>query len=201
MKRNWIIMFCKECGSNIPDDAQFCPYCRDVLKKEEKSPIETPSLDNKLEDDFNLYLDWISENSVFHQYMRTKLYLQVEKLSSSPISGAKVQLSGPPEVDIVIKSRKIHPKKSTNIIIFPISAKKPGIFTLIATLTSDAGHRIEFPFKIQVEPSKTLYSEEPLTKQAHSASYQSEDTSGLELFKCFCYITILVILAIISIIF
>jgi len=194
-------MFCKECGSNIPDDAKFCPYCRETLKKEEKSQIETPTLDNKLEDDFNVYLDWISETAVFQQYMRTKLYLQVEKLSSSPISGAKVQLSGPPEVDIVIKSRKIHPKKSTNTLVFPISAKKPGIFTLTATLTSDAGHRIEFPFNIQVEPSKTLYSEEPLTKQAHSASYQSEDTSGLESLKCFCLCIIIVILAIISLIF
>jgi len=194
-------MFCKECGSNIPDNAQFCPYCRETLKKEEKSTIESPHLDNKLADDFNVYLDWISETAVFQQYMRTKLYLQVEKLSSSPISGVKVQLSGPPEVDIVIKSRKIHPKKSTNTLVFPISAKKPGIFSLTATLTSDAGHRIEFPFNIQVEPSKTLYSEEPLTKKAHSASYQSNDSSDLGILKCFCYIIFFAIIAILSLIF
>jgi hypothetical protein len=193
-------MFCKECGSNIPDDAKFCPYCRETLKKEEKSQIETPTLDNKLEDDFNVYLDWISETAVFQQYMRTKLYLQVEKLSSSPISGAKVQLSGPPEVDIVIKSRKIHPKKSTNTIVFPISAKKPGIFTLTATLTSDAGHQIALPIKIKVEPPNNLYTEEPPSKpaiQSPQYSSQSED----ELIKCICYIFLIAILAIISIIF
>ena len=159
-------MFCKECGTKIPDDAQLCPYCGEVLELEEKNQIETHTLDNKLEDDFNLHLDWVTESSVVHQYMRTKIYLHVEKLSSFPIYGTKVELSGPPQIDLIIKSRKIHPKKSTNTIFFPISSKKPGVFTLIATLTSDAGHRIVLPIKIQVEPSKTLYSEEPLTKPA-----------------------------------
>jgi hypothetical protein len=150
-------MFCKECGTKIPDDAQFCPYCGEVLE----IPIEIDDLDNKLEDDFDIRLDWVSETSVLRQDMQTKIFLQVAKITSAPIDGAKVQLSGPPQVDIVIKSRKIHPKKTTNKIFFPISAKEPGLFTLTATLTSNAGHRIAFPFKIRVEPTKTLYRGEP----------------------------------------
>ena len=150
-------MFCKECGTEIPDDAQFCPYCGEVLEMEAKSPEETPTIDNKLEDDFDLHLDWGTDISVLRQGMRTNIDLQVAKITSDPVYGAEVRLSGPPQVDIVIKSRKIHPKKITNKISFPISAEEPGLFTLTATLTSSAGHRIAFPFKIRVEPSQTLY--------------------------------------------
>ena len=147
-------MNCKKCGSDIPDDAQFCPNCGEVLELEEKSPIETPIVDNKLEDDFNIVRDWVTENNVLHQGMRTKIYLQVAKLVSSPVYGAKVQLSGPPEVNIVVSSRKIHPKKPTNKLSFPISAEEPGLFNLTAILTSDAGHQIAYSFKIQVEPTR-----------------------------------------------
>ena len=168
-------MFCKECGTSIPDDAQFCPYCGEVLEMEVKSEIDTHTLDNKLEDDFDLHLDWISETTVLRQDMQTKIFLQVAKNTSAPIDGAKVQLSGPPQVVIVIKSRKIHPKKTTNKIFFLISAKEPGLFTLTATLTSNAGHRIAFPFKIRVEPSKTLYRGEthyPVETQARPGTYR-----------------------------
>ena len=149
-------MFCKECGIKIPDDAQFCPFCGEVLEMEVKSQIDAHTLDNKLEDDFDLHLDWVSESAVLRQDMQTKIFLQVAKNTSAPVDGAKVQLSGPPQVNIVIKSRKIHPKKTINKIIFLISAEEPGLFTLTATLTSNAGHRIAYPFKIRVKPTKTL---------------------------------------------
>jgi len=149
-------MFCKECGTEIPDDAQFCPYCGEVLEMEIKSEIDAHTLDNKLEDDFDIHLDWVSETAVLSQDMRTKIFLHVAKNTSAPVNGAEVQLSGPPQVDIIIKSRKIHPKKITNKISFPVSAKEPGLFTLTATLTSNAGHRITLPFKIRVKPTKTL---------------------------------------------
>ena len=199
-------MFCKECGSNIPDDAQFCPYCREDLKKEKDSPLETSTIDSSSDPDFNFYLDLITESSVVHQYRRTKIYLHVEKQSSSPISGVKVQLSGPPQIDIVIKSRKIHPKKRTNTIFFPISAKKSGLFTLTATLTSNAGHRIAFPFKIRVQPSKTLYRGEPHYPEEPRAkpTYQAPNTSSqseARIIKCICYLIIIILLAITSIIF
>ena len=29
-------MFCSGCGSEIPDDAQSCPHCGEVLKSEEE---------------------------------------------------------------------------------------------------------------------------------------------------------------------
>ena len=193
-------MFCKECGSNIPDDAQFCLYCRETLKKEEDSTLESPIIDSSSDPDFNFYLDWVTESSIVHQYMRTKIYLHVEKLSSSPIYGVKVQLSGPPQIDLVIKSRKIHPKKRTNTIFFPISAKKPGLFTLTATLTSDTGHRIALPINIRVKPTNNLYTEELPSKpaiQSPQNSSQSED----KLIKCICYIIFFAILAILSIIF
>jgi len=149
-------MFCKECGTKIPDNAQFCPYCGKVLE----TPIETHPLDNKLEGDFNFYLDWVTEADVLSQGMRTNIFVQVAKITSAPVYGAKVQLSGPPEVNIVVSTRKIHPKKSTNKLSFPISAEEPGLFTLTATLTSDAGHRIAFPFNIRVKSTQNLYKRE-----------------------------------------
>jgi len=173
-------MFCKECGTKIPDDAQFCPYCGEVLEMEVKSQIYAHTLDNKLEADFEIHLDWVSETSVLRQDMRTKIFLQVAKITSAPVDGAKVQLSGPPQVEIVITSRKIHPMKTTNKIFFPISAKEPGLFTLTATLTSNAGHRIAFPFKIRVEATKTLYRGEthyPDETQAKTATYSTPTSS------------------------
>ncbi len=174
-------MFCKECGTKIPDEAQFCPYCGEVLEMEEKSPIGPPIVDNKLEDDFDIQLELVTETSVLHQGMQTKISLQVAKNTSAPVDGAKVQLSGPPQVDIVIKSRKIHPKKTINKIYFLISAKEPGLFTLTATLTSNAGHRIAFHFKIRVEPTKTLYRGEthyPEETRVKPATYNPPSRSS-----------------------
>ena len=175
-------MFCKECGTKIPDEAQFCPYCGEVLE----IPKEMHSLDNKLEGDFNFYLDWVTEADILSQGMRTNIYVQVAKITSAPVYGAKVQLSGPPEVNIVVSTRKIHPKKSTNKLSFPISAEEPGLFTLTATLTSDAGHRIAFPFKIRVKPTKNLYRKEipadgtPATAATYNAPTPttSQDLTG-----------------------
>jgi len=164
-------MFCKECGTKIPKDTQFCPFCGEVLE----IPIETHTLDNKLEDDFDLHLDWVTEGDVLTQGMRTNIYVQVAKITSAPVYGAKVQLSGPPGVDIVVTSRKVHPKKGINKLSFPISAEEPGLFTLTATLTSDAGHRIAFPFNIQVKPAQYLYREETPADgtRAKTATYSS----------------------------
>lgn len=89
--------------------------------------------------------------------MQMKFYLIIENLSSIPISGAEVQLSGPPHVELIIKSRKIRAKKKINKIYFSISAKELGFFTLTAILTSEAGHRITFPIKIRVEPRDFSY--------------------------------------------
>jgi len=169
-------MFCKECGTKIPDNAQFCPYCGEVLE----IPVEINDLGNKLEDDFNIHLDWVTETKILTQRMRTNINVQVAKITSAPVYGAKVQLSGPPQVDIIVKSRKINPKKAINKIFFPISAKEAGDFTLTATLTSNAGHRITFPFQIRVEPSKTLYrgethypDERPAITATHSTPTRS----------------------------
>ena len=78
----------------------------------------------------------------------------VEKLSSSPIYDVEVHLSDLPLVDSLIRSRKIHATEKKNRIFFVLLVLEPGFFTLTATLTSKAGHRIAFPIKIQVEPTK-----------------------------------------------
>jgi len=82
--------------------------------------------------------------------------LIVEKLSSSPIYDVEVHLSDLPLVDSLIRSRKIHATEKKNRISFVLLVLEPGFFTLTATLTSKAGHRIAFPIKIQGKPKKKL---------------------------------------------
>jgi len=145
-------MFCSGCGSEIPDDAQSCPHCGEVLKTEEKRPIESPTIDSSSNPDFKLYLDGEAENVSLLQYLPSRFYFVVEKLSSAPISDVKVQLSGPPQIKLLIKSRKVSAKRMKNRFHFTISASEPGLFILTATLTSKVGHRIAFPIEVQVEP-------------------------------------------------
>jgi len=169
-------MFCRFCGLNIPDNAKFCPHCGEVLKKEEESPIEAPTIDSSSNPDFKLYLEGEAETVFLTQYVPSKVYLIVEKLSSARIPGVKVQLSGPLQVNILIKSRRANSK--INRFYFTISASKPGIFMLTATLTSKAGHRIAFPIKIQVEPKYANFSEKPPVKPIYQAPKSSSPEGG-----------------------
>lgn len=161
------MILCRYCGSKIWDYAQICPRCGEVLNKEEKYLVEATTMSSNSETDFKFYLDgWVGP-IYLHQDMRKKFYLTVKNFSSIPISGTEVQLSGPPHVELIIKSRKIRAKKKINKIDFLISPKELGLFTLTATLTSDVGHRIAFPIKIRVEPRDfSYYHDETLQKSA-----------------------------------
>jgi len=158
-------MICKMCGSEIPDDAHSCPHCGEVLKTEEKRPIESPTIDYQIKKsiafklrssssnpDFKLYLDSETESVSLLQYIPSKFYFIVEKLSSARISDVKVQLSGPPQIKLLIKSREVDVTIMKNKFYFTIVASEPGFFIMTATLTSNVGHRIAFPFEVRVEP-------------------------------------------------
>jgi hypothetical protein len=140
---------------------------------------ESPTINSISEPDFKLYLDGGIETVFLHQSMRKKIFLNVEKNISSPVFGGEVQLSGPPHVDIIIQSRKIRANKKRNVVFFTISANELGVFTLTATLTSDAGHQIEFPFKIRVEPTNYNYGEEPVARSATYSTPTSSTSDGL----------------------
>ena len=147
-------MFCMWCGSDIPDDAQVCPHCGEVLKTEEKRPIESPTIDSSSNPDFKISLEEDTETILLHENEKRGFFLVIEKLSSSAIYGAEVQLSGPSHVKFLKRSEKIHATERFNNLYFAILAREPGFYTLTATLTSNVGHQITFPIKILVDSTK-----------------------------------------------
>ena len=149
-------MFCMWCGSDIPDDAQVCPHCGEVLKTEEKRPIESPTIDSSSNPDFKISLEEDTETILLHENKKREFFLVIEKLSSSAIYGAEVQLSGPSHVKFLKRSEKIHATERFNNIYFAILAREPGFYTLTATLTSNVGHQITFPIKILVDSTKQV---------------------------------------------
>ena len=149
-------MFCMWCGSDIPDDAQVCPHCGEVLKTEEKRPIESPTIDSSSNPDFKISLEEDTETILLHENEKREFFLVIEKLSSSAIYGAEVQLSGPSHVKFLKGSEKIHATERFNNIYFAILAREPGFYTLTATLTSNVGHHITFPIKILVDSTKQV---------------------------------------------
>ena len=149
-------MFCMWCGSDIPDDAQVCPHCGEVLKTEEKRPIESPTIDSSSNPDFKISLEEDTETILLHENEKREFFLVIEKLSSSAIYGAEVQLSGPSHVKFLKRSEKIHATERFNNIYFAILAREPGFYTLTATLTSNVGHQITFPIKILVDSTKQV---------------------------------------------
>jgi hypothetical protein len=155
------------CGSDIPDDAQVCPHCGEVLKTEEKRPIESPTIDSSSNPDFKISLEEDAETIFLHENKKRGFFLVIEKLSSSAIYGAEVQLSGPPHVKFLKRSEKIHATERFNNIYFAILAREPGFYTLTATLTSNVGHQITFPIKILVDSTKILVDS---TKQVIQSS-------------------------------
>ncbi len=149
-------MFCKFCGSKIPDDVQSCPHCGEVLKTEEKRPIESPTIDSSSNPDFKISLEEDTETILVHENEKRGFFLVIEKLSSSAIYGAEVQLSGPSHVKFLKRSEKIHATERFNNLYFAILAREPGFYTLTATLTSNVGHQITFPIKILVDSTKPV---------------------------------------------
>lgn len=120
-------------------------------------------MNDNLASDFKIYLLYGEKTLHLHQNLQKNLILMVEKLSPSHINDAEVRLTGPEHVDILVKSREIHPNKRQNKLFFTISANELGLFTLTATLTSSTGHHITFPIQIRVEPLNYKYSPKEIT--------------------------------------
>jgi len=152
-------MFCRFCGSNIPDSAKFCPHCGEVLKRKEETPIEPSPIDSHSKPDFKVHIARGAGLILLQQSRRENCSLIVEKLSSSPLYGLELQLSGPPHIDIFLRLRKIHPTSRKHRIFFTIIAREPGTFILNAEITSKTGYRSTFPIDIKVEPTEINYSE------------------------------------------
>ncbi len=136
-------------------------------KNQIKKPIAFELRSSISDPDFKLYLDGEAETISLLQYLRSRFYFVVEKLSSARISDVKVQLSGPPQIKLLVKSRKVNATRVKNRLNFTIVASEPGVYIITATLTSKVGHRIAFPIEVQVEPK---YPNSKETYQAPKSS-------------------------------
>ena len=147
---------CSWCGSEIPEDAQICPNCGESLKKEEEININITNNERDLVSGYKLSVLGATDTIKIRPNTRGMVHLNLEKLQSTPRKRVKIQLSGPPQIDLIVGSRTIRPERGKNVMLFIFLAKELGIFTLTATLTTKAGHQLIFPFKIQVEPISNM---------------------------------------------
>ena len=155
-------MFCYKCGSKIPDNAHFCPFCGEVLDEKTSDPKEASLSDTAVsESDLMLSLRGGSNVIVTTQYIRKQIIFFIENLSSSPIHQIELQLSGPSHVNIPPASKKIRVigSHATERAIITILPKELGDFTLNATLHYGSGHSIVVPINLQVKTTSEPYRE------------------------------------------
>lgn len=153
-------MFCYKCGSKIPDNAHFCPFCGETLDEIESTPIETSLSDASVsESGLVLSLGAGSGVIVATQYIRKEITVFIENLSSSPVYQIEVQLSAPARSFIPPESKKFSVIKSltTKRVTFNIVPKELGNFTINATLLYGSGDSIVLPINLQVEATNVPY--------------------------------------------
>ena len=170
-------MFCYKCGSKIPDNAHFCPFCGEVLEEITSPPMETSVnstsvLDSDLKLSFEGDGDYISSSQYIPIYKRKEINLYIENTSSYPIHQIELQLSGPSQINIPSKSQKFRVIESntTRKATFTIVCRDIGNFILTATLLSDSGHSIVLPISLQFGASKVPYQKSLKTTSRSSTA-------------------------------
>jgi len=109
------------------------------------------------ESDFHFSLKGNVEALYCSLNKRKEFYITVQNLTDSYMPQVKVNLSGPPEVKILIK-REFYggiAKRNSRNRLFTILPKENGVFTLTANLLTKKGHNLTLPISVQVGTVQT----------------------------------------------
>jgi len=109
------------------------------------------------ESDFHFSLKGNVEALYCNLNSRKNFYITVQNLTDNYIPQVKVNLSGPPEVKILIK-REFYggiAKRNSRNRLFTVLPKENGVFTLTANLLTKRGHNITLPISVQVGTVQT----------------------------------------------
>jgi hypothetical protein len=180
-------MFCTECGSEVSDDAQFCPNCGqnlegviDLLKEKsvvsEKSDLEPdftePIVSEKpdLKSDFTVNVEGVAE-PIPASTMQT-IKIAVQNISPKSISGVEVHLSSTSQVRVLTRTKSYGDLSSGQKMssFFNIRPQQTGIFPLTASLKSGEGHSLTFPLDVII--TSTKFHKMPKMKRSYSGGNQ-----------------------------
>ena len=110
------------------------------------------------ESDFHISLKGNVEALYCSLNKRKEFYITVQNLTDNYMPQVKVNLTGPPEVKILIK-REFYggiAKRHSRNRLFSILPKENGVFTLTANLLTKRGHNITLPISVQVGAVQTI---------------------------------------------
>ena len=113
---------------------------------------------------------------------RKEFYITVQNLTEFYMPQVKVNLTGPPEVKILIK-REFYggiAKRNSRNRLFTILPKQNGVFTLTANLLTKKGHNLTLPITVQVGTVQTI------TKPISLASVTKRETPSVKINCPFC---------------
>ncbi|MFW9866722.1 MAG: zinc-ribbon domain-containing protein [Candidatus Thorarchaeota archaeon] len=146
-------MYCTECGLQVPDDAQSCPYCGENLEevvniiKDKVIVSKEPSLDS----DIIVFVEGEATAVPKSNIQTIKIVVQNNSLKSLP--NIKVQISSTPQVKVLTRTKSFGYLNTGERISssFEIIPRVVGTFTLAAILTSGRGHSLKFPIDINIK--------------------------------------------------
>jgi len=134
------------------------------------------------ESDFHFSLKGNVEALYCSLNRKKEFYITVQNLTENYMPQVKVNLTGPPEVKILIK-REFYggiAKRNSRNRLFTILPKQNGVFTLTANLLTKKGHNLTLPITVQVGAVQTI------TKPISLASVTKRETPAVKINCPFC---------------
>ncbi|MHA1932367.1 MAG: zinc-ribbon domain-containing protein [Promethearchaeota archaeon] len=172
-------MFCPKCGSKVSNDVEFCPNCGENLKKAIDLLKETRIINKITDSDIELSIEGDVETLFVLPNMRKKFYIVVKNHRNEPLRDVKLELSGPPQVELIVFSKMIRfiGSLSAKRTYFTILPEESGIFTLTIKLHSMTGDAITYPIELRTEPTKSIERrKEPLEPIQEKSLESTQET-------------------------